>query len=56
MVTMCLVWDLVTDLQDSSVDNVHEQHGLEQGVRELRFGLKELASLLRLGHYQCLNK
>jgi hypothetical protein len=41
-------------LKHRGVDNVHEQHGLKEGVRELRLFREDLARLLGLRVDECL--
>jgi hypothetical protein len=40
--------EVLTYLEHRCVDNVHKQHGLEQGVCELRLGLEQLPCLVGL--------
>lgn len=47
-------WKWGDSLQDRGVHNVHQQHRLEEGVSELRLGLKKLPCLVRLGGDECL--
>ena len=48
--------DSGTHLEDGRIDNVHEEHRLEQRVRQLGFARQQLSRLIRLGRDECLNR